>query len=191
MPFAGFEDFAECVAAQQKRDKGKESARRICGALQAQVEKTAIDSSSVPNSVVVQNRELAAQGLNAMVKKRGMGRGVLDSGFLSVREIIIMRNNRMRMLAIRGFNLVAKAAGLNLKEFRGTTGRGGINNHKHVIDLDDLGNGLTSTNEGHNHRVINFIVQPSPNGHVHPLSRSDLKRVMSKAGFTALREMIG
>ena len=99
----------------------------------------------------------------------------------------------MRMLAVRGVRTLAeKAAELRLKEFRGTTGRGGINNHKHVVDLDDLGNGLTSTNEGHNHRVIAFIVQASPNGHIHPLSQAELKRVTSKAeGFNALREMIG
>lgn len=39
MPFAGFQNFQACVAAQIKDGKSEESARRICGKLQAEAEK--------------------------------------------------------------------------------------------------------------------------------------------------------
>ena len=38
MPFAGFKDFAACVAAQKKKGKSDESAKKICGALQKKAE---------------------------------------------------------------------------------------------------------------------------------------------------------
>lgn len=38
MPFAGFEDFDACVVAQRGKGKTEESARKICGFLQAQAE---------------------------------------------------------------------------------------------------------------------------------------------------------
>lgn len=41
MPFAGFENFSACVAAQEKKGKSNESARRICGALMQRFEKSA------------------------------------------------------------------------------------------------------------------------------------------------------
>src|SRR5215831_13786228 len=36
MPFAGYTNFAECVADQLKKGKSKAAAQRICGALQSQ-----------------------------------------------------------------------------------------------------------------------------------------------------------
>ncbi|MFQ5695771.1 MAG: hypothetical protein ACE5HB_07270, partial [Terriglobia bacterium] len=39
MPFAGFENFEACVAAQIKRGESEESARAICGRLQAEAER--------------------------------------------------------------------------------------------------------------------------------------------------------
>lgn len=38
MPFAGFKDFAACTSAQIRRGKSPESAKKICGALQAKAE---------------------------------------------------------------------------------------------------------------------------------------------------------
>ena len=38
MPFAGFKDFAACVAAQKSKGKSDLSARKICGTIQAKVE---------------------------------------------------------------------------------------------------------------------------------------------------------
>jgi hypothetical protein len=38
MPFAGFKNFAACVAAQKKKGKSDESAKKICGALQKKAE---------------------------------------------------------------------------------------------------------------------------------------------------------
>jgi len=38
MPFAGYETFDACVADQKKKGKSDESAKKICGALQAKVE---------------------------------------------------------------------------------------------------------------------------------------------------------
>ena len=42
MPFAGFKDFNACVSAQKADGKSEESARKICGAIKARVEKAAI-----------------------------------------------------------------------------------------------------------------------------------------------------
>ena len=39
MPFAGYKDFKDCVEKQVAKGKSKESAQKICGALQAKVEK--------------------------------------------------------------------------------------------------------------------------------------------------------
>jgi hypothetical protein len=39
MPFAGFPDFEACVEEQLARDHGEEAARKICGSLQADLEK--------------------------------------------------------------------------------------------------------------------------------------------------------
>lgn len=44
-PFAGFENFGACVAAQRANGHDEESARRICGALQARVEKAADEAT--------------------------------------------------------------------------------------------------------------------------------------------------
>jgi len=38
MPFAGYKTFSECVAAQKRKGKSDESARKICGALQKKAE---------------------------------------------------------------------------------------------------------------------------------------------------------
>ena len=38
MPFAGYKDFSSCVAAQKKKGKSDESARKICGYLQKKAE---------------------------------------------------------------------------------------------------------------------------------------------------------
>tara|TARA_A100000172_G_scaffold65331_1_gene44826 strand:+ start:2068 stop:2682 length:615 start_codon:yes stop_codon:yes gene_type:complete len=65
MPFAGYENFRACVADQKSKGKSEDAANAICGSLQAQykekaaqgfeVMKSAIDSSSLPNSTA--NRE--------------------------------------------------------------------------------------------------------------------------------------
>ena len=39
MPFAGYQNFDACVDDQRAKGKGEDAARRICGALQARVEK--------------------------------------------------------------------------------------------------------------------------------------------------------
>jgi len=38
MPFAGYENFDACTAHQMKKGKSKESANKICGALQSKIE---------------------------------------------------------------------------------------------------------------------------------------------------------
>src|SRR5262245_61773536 len=38
MPFAGYEDFDACVVDQRRKGHSEESARKICGALQAESE---------------------------------------------------------------------------------------------------------------------------------------------------------
>lgn len=47
MPFAGYENFAACVADQKRKGKSDESAHKICGALQAKVEKDSKMSEAV------------------------------------------------------------------------------------------------------------------------------------------------
>jgi len=36
MPFAGYTNFAECIADQLRKGKSKAAAQKICGALQSQ-----------------------------------------------------------------------------------------------------------------------------------------------------------
>jgi len=39
MPFAGFKNFEACVRKQKRKGKSEESAKKICGSLQARAEK--------------------------------------------------------------------------------------------------------------------------------------------------------
>jgi hypothetical protein len=43
MPFAGFKDFDDFLAAQKKKGKSDESAKKICGALKNKTEGAATD----------------------------------------------------------------------------------------------------------------------------------------------------
>jgi hypothetical protein len=59
MPFAGYQNFAACVADQKNKGKSDEASRAICGSLQAKYEsqkgfdvlKQAIDSSQSENNL--------------------------------------------------------------------------------------------------------------------------------------------
>jgi hypothetical protein len=52
MPLGPYEDFGQCVQAQKLKGKSDESARKICGAMQAEIEGAAASSQeygSAPN----------------------------------------------------------------------------------------------------------------------------------------------
>ena len=53
MPFSGYANFAACVKDQKNKGKSEESARRICGALQARIERKMDDVNFVGSDHIV------------------------------------------------------------------------------------------------------------------------------------------
>lgn len=51
LPFAGYKDFAACTSAQIRKGKSPESAKKICGALQARAEGKTANASQIPQDV--------------------------------------------------------------------------------------------------------------------------------------------
>jgi hypothetical protein len=48
LPFAGFKTFSDCVSAQRRKGKSPESAKKICGALQARAEGKTANAAQIP-----------------------------------------------------------------------------------------------------------------------------------------------
>lgn len=46
-----------------------------------------------------------------------------------------------------------------------------VDGHAHTYTVDQHGGGLTSTNEGHSHSIIKWLVQPA-DGHGHKLLKA-------------------
>jgi HK97 family phage prohead protease len=87
MPFSGYENFAACVADQKSKGKSDESAKKICGALQAKTE-------SMENVKLkwTEKFNVQEQGEETLTESQGKNKWIKIGG--TAVEAVTSKNNR-------------------------------------------------------------------------------------------------